>query len=99
MSSTTTDRMTEYVTATIGGQLFGLPIERVQDVFAPQRVTRVPLAGYEVAGVLNMRGRIVTLIDLRRQSRQKAEGDDERELPHPIRRRKRCASERFGFSV
>ena len=30
----------EYVTATIGGQLFGLPILRVQDVFIPERVTR-----------------------------------------------------------
>ena len=55
----------EYVTATIGSQLFGLPIRRVQDVFMPERVTRVPLAPPEIAGVLNMRGRIVTLIDLR----------------------------------
>jgi purine-binding chemotaxis protein CheW len=49
----------------IGGQLFGLPILRVQDVFAPERLTRVPLAPPEVAGILNLRGRIVTLIDLR----------------------------------
>ena len=55
----------EYVTATIGSQLFGLPIRRVQDVFMPERVTRVPLAPPEIAGVLNLRGRIVTLIDLR----------------------------------
>jgi purine-binding chemotaxis protein CheW len=57
----------EYVTAMIGGQLFGLPILRVQDVFAPERVTRVPLAPPEIAGVLNLRGRIVTLIDLSRR--------------------------------
>lgn len=57
----------EYVTATIDGQLFGLPILRVQDVFMPERVTRVPLAPPEIAGVLNMRGRIVTLIDMRRR--------------------------------
>jgi purine-binding chemotaxis protein CheW len=55
----------EYVTAMIGGQLFGLPIRRVQDVFIPERLTRVPLAPPEVAGVLNLRGRIVTLIDMR----------------------------------
>jgi purine-binding chemotaxis protein CheW len=55
----------EYVTAVIGGQLFGLPILRVQDVFLPARLTRVPLAPAEVAGVLNLRGRIVTLIDMR----------------------------------
>jgi purine-binding chemotaxis protein CheW len=55
----------EYVTAMVGGQLFGLPILRVQDVFMPERITRVPLAPPEIAGVLNLRGRIVTLIDLR----------------------------------
>ena len=55
----------EYVTAMIGGQLFGLPIQSVQDVFKPERLTRVPLAPPEIAGVLNLRGRIVTLIDMR----------------------------------
>jgi len=55
----------EYVTALIGGQLFGLSILRVQDVFAPERLTAVPLSPSEVAGVLNLRGRIVTLIDMR----------------------------------
>lgn len=55
----------EYVTGMVGGELFGLPIRRVQDVFMPERLTRVPLAPPEVAGVLNLRGRIVTLIDMR----------------------------------
>jgi purine-binding chemotaxis protein CheW len=58
-------RIKEYVTATIGGQLFGMPIQRVQDVFMPERLTRVQLAPPEIAGVLNLRGRIVTLIDMR----------------------------------
>ena len=53
------------MTAVIGGQLFGLPISRVQDVFMPERVTRVPLSSAEIAGVLNLRGRIVTVIDMR----------------------------------
>jgi|ERR1043166_3163259 purine-binding chemotaxis protein CheW len=57
----------EYVTATIGGQLFGLPIARVQDVFMPDRLARVPLAPHEIAGMLNLRGRIVTAIDMRRR--------------------------------
>src|SRR5207245_9007378 len=55
----------EYVTAVIGGQLFGLPISRVQDVFMPERLTRVPLASSEIAGVLNLRGRIVTVVNMR----------------------------------
>mgnify|MGYP001030249970 CR=1 FL=1 len=57
--------VTEYVTTMIGEQLFGLPISRVQDVFMPERLTRVPLASEDVAGVLNLRGRIVTAIDMR----------------------------------
>jgi purine-binding chemotaxis protein CheW len=57
----------EYVTVTIGGQLFGLPISRVQDVFVLSQVTRVPLADEDIAGVINLRGRIVTAIDLRRR--------------------------------
>lgn len=57
----------EYVTVTIDDQLFGLPIARVQDVFIPDRLTRVPLSPPEIAGVLNLRGRIVTAIDMRRR--------------------------------
>jgi purine-binding chemotaxis protein CheW len=56
---------TEFVTFTIAGQTFGQPIGRVQDVFKPARITRVPLAGAEIAGVLNLRGRIMTAIDMR----------------------------------
>ena len=56
---------TEYVTAMIGGQLFGLPIARVQDVFIPDRMTQVPLSSPDIAGILNLRGRIVTVIDMR----------------------------------
>jgi len=59
------DALTEYVTVTIGDHLFGLPIFRVQDVFVPDRLTRVPLAPPEVAGILNLRGRVVTAIDMR----------------------------------
>jgi purine-binding chemotaxis protein CheW len=58
-------QITEYVTVTIGDHLFGLPIFRVQDVFLPDRLTPVPLAPPEVAGVLNLRGRVVTAIDMR----------------------------------
>ena len=58
---------TELVTFTVAGQMFGLPIGRVQDVFKPSRITRVPLAGAEIAGVLNLRGRIVTALDMRRR--------------------------------
>ena len=66
---------TEYVTAMIGEQLFGLAISRVQDVFMPERLSRVPLASGDVAGILNLRGRIVTAIDMRARLGLPARGD------------------------
>jgi purine-binding chemotaxis protein CheW len=56
-----------YVTVVTGGQLFGLKLARVRDVFVPRGLSHVPLAPSEVAGLLNLRGRIVTAIDLRRR--------------------------------
>lgn len=55
----------QYVTMKIDGQLFGLPIDRVHDVFMPEAVTFVPMSHDAIAGVLNLRGRIVTAIDMR----------------------------------
>lgn len=57
----------QYVTVMIAEQLFGLPISQVHDVFMPDGITRVPMSSPEVAGVLNLRGRIVTAIDMRRR--------------------------------
>jgi purine-binding chemotaxis protein CheW len=55
----------EFVTMIIDHQMFGIPVLQVQDVLGPQKITRVPLAPREVAGSLNLRGRIVTAIDVR----------------------------------
>jgi purine-binding chemotaxis protein CheW len=49
----------------VAGQLFGIPVLQVQDVLGEQKITRVPLAPKEVAGSLNLRGRIVTAFDVR----------------------------------
>ncbi len=55
----------EFVTMMLAGQMFGIPVLQVQDVLGPQKITRVPLAPKEVAGSLNLRGRIVTAVDVR----------------------------------
>lgn len=57
----------EYVTVRIGEQLFGVPVTEIREVFSPQGVTPVPRAPEEIAGLLNLRGRIVTAIDARRR--------------------------------
>jgi purine-binding chemotaxis protein CheW len=54
------------LTLTIGGRLCGIPVPRVRDVLSGQHIARIPQAPVEVAGVLNLRGRIVTALDLRR---------------------------------
>lgn len=55
----------EFVTMTVGKQLFGISVMAVQDVLRKQRIARIPLASKVIAGSLNLRGRIVTAIDMR----------------------------------
>ncbi|MBL8710583.1 MAG: chemotaxis protein CheW [Rhodospirillaceae bacterium] len=75
-ASTNSSEQRDYVTMTIGDQLFGIPVLTVQDVLGPQNIARVPLAPPEVAGSLNLRGRIVTAIDVRpRLGMPKRDGD------------------------
>ncbi|MGY6569198.1 MAG: chemotaxis protein CheW [Salinarimonas sp.] len=57
----------EFVTVVVGKQMFGLPIDRVHDVFIASSLTTVPLAPREIMGLLNLRGRVVTAMCLRRR--------------------------------
>lgn len=66
-SELSAEAINEYVSVRIGDQLFGAPVDAIREVFTPQSVTEVPLAPAEVAGLLNLRGRIVTAIDARRR--------------------------------
>ena len=56
----------EFVTVKIKGQRFGIPVLIINDVLNYHPITRVPLAPNEIRGILNLRGHIVTAIDLRR---------------------------------
>ena len=49
----------------LGDQLLGVEVERVQEVLRWQEMTSVPHASAAVAGLINLRGQIVTAIDLR----------------------------------
>lgn len=59
------DTSRDFVTVRLCGQLIGIPVLLVHDVLRSQQITRVPRAPGFVAGILNLRGRIVTAIDLR----------------------------------
>ncbi|MDH5490269.1 MAG: chemotaxis protein CheW, partial [Rhodospirillaceae bacterium] len=59
------DNTIEFVTFNIAGQLFGIPVLIVQDILLPESIASIPLAPPEVRGSINLRGRIVTVIDVR----------------------------------
>ena len=60
----------QVLTVFLGEQTFGIPILEIEDVLTPLQLTKVPLANDYIAGVSNLRGRIVTAISLRRRVQQ-----------------------------
>src|SRR5579864_362520 len=60
-----TDGHHQYCTFYADGYCFGLEVLRVQEIIRYQPMTRVPLAPPVVRGLINLRGQIVTAIDLR----------------------------------
>jgi purine-binding chemotaxis protein CheW len=66
------------VSIQVGEQAFGVPVLSVQDVIAQTTINTVPLAPPEVAGSLNLRGRIVTAVDLRMRLGMAPRAPDER---------------------
>lgn len=58
---------TQYCTFFLDGRYFGVEVQQVQEVIRYQEMTRVPLASSVVSGLINLRGQIVTAIDLRRR--------------------------------
>jgi len=64
-STQTTDE--QVVVFSLAGELYGLDISRVQGIIKMPEVTRVPRAASFVEGVINLRGEIVPIIDLRKR--------------------------------
>jgi purine-binding chemotaxis protein CheW len=57
----------QFCTFFLDGHFFGTPVPQVQEVIQYQEMTRVPLAPNVVSGMINLRGQIVSAIDLRRR--------------------------------
>lgn len=57
----------KYCSFKVGELLFGIDVQDVQEVLRYQEITRVPLAPPVVRGLINLRGQIVTAVDMRRQ--------------------------------
>lgn len=61
------DQMSRWVCFLLAGQAYGLPIESVHEVLAEAEIEPVPGAAEQVLGLINRRGAVLTVIDLRRQ--------------------------------
>jgi len=57
----------QFATFFVGNLFFGVDVLRVQEVLRAQQMTRVPLAPAVIEGLINLRGQIVTAIDMRRR--------------------------------
>ena len=57
----------QFCTIHLAGHVFGIDVMKIQEVVRAREMTRVPLAPPVVAGLMNLRGEIVTVIDLRRR--------------------------------
>jgi len=66
----------QYCTFHLGDQYFGLDVLKVQEIVRHQPLTKVPLAHDMVRGLINLRGQIVTAIDLRRRLDMPEAADD-----------------------
>jgi purine-binding chemotaxis protein CheW len=66
----------QYCTFYANGLFFGVEVLRVQEVIRSLEMTPVPLASATVRGLINLRGQIVTAIDLRRRLELPADAAD-----------------------
>jgi purine-binding chemotaxis protein CheW len=80
MTSTAAQPPRQLVTFKIGEYLFGIDVLEVQEVLKHQQMTPVPLAPKEVRGLINLRGHIVTAIDMRERLHQSPAGNQNEQM-------------------
>jgi purine-binding chemotaxis protein CheW len=87
-----TEQLTTFL---VDGQHIGISVTVVQEVLQAQPMTRVPMAPPEVAGLLNLRGEVVTAVDVRRRlgMPDRPEGMD------PVNVVVRCGADRISLLV
>lgn len=61
------DDESSYFTVFVNNEIFGLPVENTHTIFRIASVTSVPLSSGDIAGLVNLRGKIVTAVSLRRR--------------------------------
>ncbi len=68
----------KYLTFGLSQELYGIEILKVQEIIGMMKVTRVPGTPESIRGVINLRGKVIALLDLRRKFKLEAHPDDER---------------------
>ena len=68
---------TQYVTLGVAGNVFGISVERVQEILEPQAVAEMPNAPADFLGIIDVRGEGVPVIDLRLRLGMPAAADTE----------------------
>ena len=63
----TTQQDKKFVAFKLGNEFYAIDVQQVQEVFIPSSITAIPQAGQHVAGVINYRGTILTVIDLKQR--------------------------------
>jgi purine-binding chemotaxis protein CheW len=58
------DAGSQVLLVSAGGELFGVPLEHCREILEARSYTRIPGAGLSVCGMINLRGRLVTVLDL-----------------------------------
>ena len=76
--SAVTARAGRYLTFNLAGELYGLEILKVQEIIGIMNVTRVPRAPDYIRGVINLRGKVIAVLDLRRKLNFSSKDDNER---------------------
>lgn len=80
-------------TFVLNGIYFGIDVLQVQEVMRPQAITWVPLAPPDICGLINLRGQIVTVVDLQRRLELTTDA------PQPNRFTPQAAEEPQGFNI
>jgi len=85
--------MRKFTIFKIGDELFGIGIERVVEILKVQKIFAIPGLPEFLSGVLNVRGNVVPVMDLRQRFSMKPSGKKERIIMV------RCGKEKIGFLV
>ena len=72
------DREGKYLTFVLGAEEYGLPLLQVREIIALMEITPVPLSPQYVRGVMNLRGKVIPVVDLRKKFGMDATEDHDR---------------------